>query len=54
MADVHIITGAAGFVAHCLIKQLLDAGHEVWGFVRAANGRGEIVGAVYANIECPL
>jgi len=35
----YLITGITGFVGPHLANLLLDEGHEVWGFIRAANGR---------------
>ena len=35
----HLITGITGFVGPHLANLLIGQGHEVWGFVRAANGR---------------
>jgi GDP-4-dehydro-6-deoxy-D-mannose reductase len=35
----YLITGITGFVGPHLANLLIEHGHEVWGFVRAANGR---------------
>jgi GDP-4-dehydro-6-deoxy-D-mannose reductase len=35
----YLITGITGFVGPHLANLLLDEGHEVWGFIRASNGR---------------
>jgi GDP-mannose 4,6-dehydratase len=35
----YLITGITGFVGPHLANLLLENGHEVWGFVRASNGR---------------
>lgn len=39
MADVYLVTGAAGFIASHVVKRLLAKGHEVWAVDSMLTGR---------------
>ena len=52
-AEHVLVTGASGFIAKHVVRELLDAGYRVRGSVRSAARRQEVADAVRPNLADP-